>query len=49
MIEWAVPLGGLSLPGHIELEIICTSPGRKAPRQHRAPDAELALDSWTAR
>jgi len=47
VIEWTVPLDGLSLPGPIELEIICTSPGKQAPRQHKAPDAELALDAWT--
>lgn len=47
VIEWAVPLDAVTLPGPIELEIICTAPGTKAPRQHQAPDAELALDAWT--
>ncbi len=47
VIEWTVPLDNLSLPGWIELEIICTAPGKKAQRQHQAPDAELVLDAWT--
>ena len=45
-VEWTVPLDGLRLPGPIELEIICTAPGKEAPRGHQAPDAELALDAW---
>jgi len=49
VIEWTVPLDGLSLPGPVELEIICRAPGKKAPRQHQPPDAELALDAWTVR
>jgi hypothetical protein len=49
IVEWTVPLDGLSLPGPIKLEIACTAPGKKAPRQHQAPDAELALDVWSVR
>jgi len=46
VVEWTMPLEGLKLPGPIELEITCTAPGKEAPGQPRAPDAELALDAW---
>ena len=44
LVEWTVPLGDLKLPGPIELAIVCTAPGKQAPRQHQAPDVELTLD-----
>jgi len=47
VVEWTVPLDSQRLPGSIELEIVCTAPAQKAPRQHQAPDAELALDAWS--
>jgi hypothetical protein len=46
VVEWTVPLDGLRLPGPIELEVVCTAPGKEAPREHHSPDAELALDAW---
>ena len=46
VVEWTVPLDRVRLPGPIELEIVCTAPGKQAPQQHQPPDAELALNAF---
>ncbi|HEY3418803.1 MAG TPA: hypothetical protein VGM23_18160, partial [Armatimonadota bacterium] len=46
IVEWKIPVKGLTLPGAITLEFICTAPGEKDPRVIQAPKAELALDVW---
>ena len=47
--EWTVPVGGVTLPGFVELEVECRGAAEKGPRARVAPPAKLALDAWTMR
>ncbi|MHB9023922.1 MAG: hypothetical protein ACYC7E_07050 [Armatimonadota bacterium] len=47
IVEWKIPVKGLTLPGEITLEFLCIAPGEKEARAVQAPKAELALDAWS--
>ncbi|MHB9134600.1 MAG: DUF2961 domain-containing protein [Armatimonadota bacterium] len=49
IVEWTIPVQGMTLPGEISLEVLCTAPGVKGERMPQAPKAELALDVWSMR
>ena len=47
IMEWRVPVEGVSLPGFTELEAGCRGAAEKAPRERVVPPARLVLDAWT--
>ncbi len=47
VVEWTVPVQGVTLPGTIMLQVRCTALGEKTPEQRQAPPAQVALDCWT--
>ncbi len=49
LLEWVVPLAGVTLPGTLTLEFTCTRAADKLPRFAPTPDAELILDAWTVK
>ena len=46
IVEWKIPVTGLSTPGPILLEFTCTEAGEKEPRMPQSPPGELVLDCW---
>jgi len=49
VVEWRVPVAGVSLPGPIAMEFTCTEAGEKPERALTAPDARIVLDAWTVK
>ena len=49
LLEWTIAVGGLALPGPVEIEIRCLESAEKQPRERTASPAELVLDAWALR
>lgn len=47
IVEWTIPLNGVTVPGTFTVEFTCTVPAEKLPGYAPIPNAELALDAWT--
>lgn len=47
VVEWTVPVAGVTLPGPLTLQVRCTAFGEKTPEMARPPAARLALDCWS--
>ncbi|OPZ79926.1 MAG: hypothetical protein BWY76_03480 [bacterium ADurb.Bin429] len=49
VVEWTIPLAGITLPGPLTLEVTCAKTADPSRPGFRPPDAELTLDAWLAK